>query len=296
MNPEESYAPFDDNQQAEYNFDVDGFNHSNELLSEYSPFVDEGTIEYVEGFELNHSNWHTEIPQEELELPQKVSIRYGTPEDQCGEEDRVQIKNTSSLPWKFICRLFVTQRDGRRSTASGFFIGKRCIITSGHVVNDGPGLGWAKKIIVTPGQSGRSAPFGRQASYQFASVKGWVQKQLPDYDYGAIFLPDDTLYNRVRGHFGYKIIHSNQVLNNAGYAGDKADGTLWFNAGDISKFSERRIFYMLDTAGGHSGSPIFINQHGKRIVVGIHGYGGCPNSAIRVTSQVATNLNRWKNH
>jgi glutamyl endopeptidase len=49
---------------------------------------------------------------------------------------------------------------------------------------------------------------------------------------------------------------------------------------------------MIDTAGGQSGSPVFVNTP-NRSVVGVHGYGGCPNAAIRVRDYFFQRWAEW---
>ena len=86
----------------------------------------------------------------------------------------------------------------------------------------------------------------------------------------------------------------NLLANNSGYPGDKAFGTQWYNAGRITKIRKRRFEYMLDTAGGQSGSPTWRYSEGKRHVIGVHAYGGCPNKSTRITKSVFANMKSWK--
>ena len=87
----------------------------------------------------------------------------------------------------------------------------------------------------------------------------------------------------------------NMLINNAGYAGDKPFGTLWFNAGRITRVTSRRLYYMIETYGGHSGSPVWRFHNNQRHAGGIHAYGGCPNKAARITREVFNNMMNWKN-
>jgi V8-like Glu-specific endopeptidase len=86
----------------------------------------------------------------------------------------------------------------------------------------------------------------------------------------------------------------NLLINNSGYPADKPFGTQWFNAGRISRVTDRKLFYMVDTYGGQSGSAIWRFRNGQRHAVGIHGYGGCPNSAVRIIRPVFDNMLAWK--
>lgn len=260
-----------------------------EAASEFTDGEDHGTLFDVPGFTLRHSDWSEDVPPNLMGLPHIATAQpFAEPESVCGNDDRALIGNTTVQPWKFICKLHIDNR----WVASGFFIGPKCVITNGHVVF--PNKAWAKEITVVPGQNGNTAPFGLQKSGRFFSVNGWTNSQNPDYDYGAVILPDDTLYRRIQGFFGYQILNSSQLLNNSGYPGDKPNGTQWFNAGAITQLGDRRFFYMLDTAGGQSGSPVFIRSGSSATAVGVHAYGGCPNSAVRLIADVKANWDRWR--
>lgn len=218
-------------------------------------------------------------------------------ESVCGRDDRVRITKTTRIPWRWNCQLIITLKDGRRSRCTGWFIGPRTVMTAGHCVYSHGAGGWAKQIEVIPGLNSRFRPYGSQTSSSFRSVRGWTKKSKPEYDYGCIILPNKSLGNRV-GWFGFAALSSRSLrrllINNAGYAGDKPFGTLWFNAGRITKVKKRRLEYMIDTYGGHSGSPTWRLSRGKRHAVGIHAYGGCPNKSTRITKSVFNNMRRWK--
>jgi glutamyl endopeptidase len=171
-------------------------------------------------------------------------------------------------------------------------------MTAGHVVFSAAAGGWATSIEVIPGMDGASRPFGSQVGTSFRSVVGWTVNGDPEYDYGAIILPNNNLGNTV-GWFGFAALSDadlqNLLVNNAGYPGDKPFGTMWFNAGVITQVTARRLQYMIDTFGGQSGSSIWRLQNGLRHAVGIHGYGGCPNKAVRIVAPVFNNMLAWKN-
>ena len=67
-----------------------------------------------------------------------------------------------------------------------------------------------------------------------------------------------------------------------------------YNAGRVTKVESRRIYYMLDRAGGQSGSPTWRYRYGKRHAVGIHAYGGCPNKSTRISKAVFDNMKKRK--
>jgi V8-like Glu-specific endopeptidase len=171
-------------------------------------------------------------------------------------------------------------------------------MTAGHCVYSKANGGWAKSIEVVPGMDGNSRPYGSQVGTSFRSVTGWTQDTKPEFDYGAIILPNCNLGNTV-GWFGFANLSTdslkNLLVNTSGYPADKPFGTQWFNAGKISDVQDRKIYYMIDTIGGQSGSPVWRYLNGERHAVGVHAYGGCPNSATRITKAVFDNMLAWRN-
>lgn len=278
--------------------------------------VDLSPVKSVPDFKKRTTDWAITIPDEDMNLPlassacNKIEKSLHGNDDRVllktvhGNDDRVRIKNTTVFPYKCIARLYITGQNGDRWSGSGFFIGPKCVITSGHVVF--PDRRWASEIKVVPGQNGNNGPFGAQVSRKFCSVAGWTddnRENPEDYDYGAIILPDTTLYNRICAYFEYQVNDNPGTLNNSGYPVDKSvdkwKGTQWFNAGPVLRTSTRRFFYKIDTSEGQSGSPVWVNSGSNLIVVGVHGYGiyegEDSNSAIRCIEDVARNWTDWRN-
>jgi V8-like Glu-specific endopeptidase len=271
--------------------------------------VGEAVLEEVEGFDESYALSEAELGEEVEEAVMEAleavlpccELEFEEPESVCGRDDRVRISPATRIPWRWNCQLVITMADGSRSRCTGFFIGPRAVMTAGHCVYSHARGGWARSIQVIPGKDGASEPFGSQVATSFRSVVGWVRDRDVRYDYGCIVLPNNTLGNRV-GYFGFAALPSSTLkgllVNNAGYAGDKSYGTLWYNAGAITRVTARRLYYMIDTYGGHSGSPVWwLARRGTRwvrYVVGIHGYGGCPNKAVRVVKPVFNNMLAWR--
>lgn len=273
------------------------------IAADYIGDSSNGEIEAVAGFNPSHA-LHEGMPVETtainerlLELPDAATTVYLQPETICGTDDRTRISPATSIPWRWITKLFITFPDGAQFVGTGWFIGGRTVMTAGHCVYSRANGGWAQSIEVVPGMDGNSRPFGSQVGTSFRSVQGWIQDSKPEFDYGAIILPDCSLGHQV-GWFGFASLSdaslNNLLVNTSGYPGDKPYGTQWFNAGRITNVTERKIYYMVDTIGGQSGSPVWRYLDGQRHVVGIHAYGGCPNSATRINSAVYNNMMAWR--
>lgn len=263
-----------------------------------------GEMEALAGFQIARAltegfrSEEIDVSEELSTLPSACDLEFEQPESVCGRDDRVRVSPATGIPWRLICQLIIKRADGGGSRCTGWFIGPRTVMTAGHCVFSRSAGGWARSIEVVPGMDSSSRPYGSQTGTSFRSVRGWTSNGDPEYDYGAIILPNNNLGNRV-GWFGFAALSDsslkNLLINNSGYPGDKPFATQWFNAGRITKTTARRLEYMVDTAGGQSGSPTWRLRSGKRHALGVHAYGGCPNKSTRITRPVFDNMMRWKN-
>ena len=203
------------------------------------------------------------------------------------KDERVQVQPMSSPPYRWICSLTIESTTGRRYVGSGFLINlpdvdRTAIVTSGHCtyVNGH----YAAKITVTfPGQG----PIEVRSNDLYASPE-YINTGSADYDYGLILFPGPGASD---DGFGWSVIVNdeeldNRLVTNCGFPADKPRGTMWVTGGNISSYTANRIFYMNDTMGGQSGSPVYTWYGGYWTVIGVHSYGGCPNSAPRLTLEM----------
>ncbi|MGE3359367.1 MAG: serine protease [Acidimicrobiia bacterium] len=215
-----------------------------------------------------------------------------------GSDDRVRIRNTTAAPWRRLCALRITFPSGRTYRGTGFLIGPRAVATAGHCVYLHSEGGWAQKVEVIPAASGPAAPYGSVVSSQLRSVGGWVNNRRPESDYGCIVLPTGAFGGKSLGSFGVGALSAQELVARpavlAGFPGDKPFAEMWGMARKIKIVGAATLTYDIDTAGGQSGAPVYINRNGSRTVVGIHNYGSSGgNSATRVTPAVAQRLIAW---
>lgn len=247
----------------------------------------------VEGFEADAGG----VPQHAEEAA--VALAPEVLERVFGRDDRVRVWNTAAFAWRSLCHLEITAQNGRRATCTGSFIGPGVVLTAGHCTFMHGNGGWVRSVRVVPGRNGAAEPFGAAVATRFIGVKGWVEEANPNYDYSVVVLPADQRLGERVGWMGLGNLAFPSLLalrvNSAGYPGDKAYGTQWWNANSILAVSSRRLYYRIDTFGGQSGSPVWRLRNGLRHVIGIHTAGDTTfNGATRITKPVFDNLVRWK--
>jgi len=224
-----------------------------------------------------------------------------------GTDQRSQVTTTTTDPWRRHAQLVMTFPSAGVFICTGFFIAPDVLGTAGHCVYDSDEGGWATSIEVIPARNGDgvgSEPFGRQTSTDYWSVNGWVNSGLPEYDYGAVILPDDTLATAVglgSNWFHIKAFSDAEIsaftfANISGYPGDKPTGTQWYDAQEITTVTSTAVSYETDTAGGQSGSAVYgLSTAPRRYAYAVHAYGvGGPlcnsgdNCGPRIRDEVAS--------
>jgi glutamyl endopeptidase len=229
-----------------------------------------------------------------------------------GLDERVRILDTDFSPWRMICSLLILGQGGKAAIGTGWFAGPKTLITAGHCVYDLAFLGgWAKEIRIFPGRNGVRELFPKLSSKRFSTTDRWFSAKDPDFDYAAIHRGDDALQvTNVTGWFSTTVRNDaallGQRVNVSGYPGDKGFNELqgteqWFHAKQILHVTPLRIFYDVDTMGGQSGAPVWLDTDEGPQVVGVHAYGigGAvqlgitANSAPRISEAVLNVFKEW---
>jgi V8-like Glu-specific endopeptidase len=218
-----------------------------------------------------------------------------------GNDDRVKVapELLQGNPWRQICALRIHSASGRTYVGTAWYIAPGVVATAGHCVflhDDG---GWARSIDVIPAKSGTSEPFGRVRATRFAAVDGWTVQRSRDFDYGVIFLDDTTPGTRV-GNFEVTALANSEfggaMAKVSGYPADLERAEFQFyHERPLVDVTETRLVYDVDTFGGQSGSPIWVDTEELGLLaVGIHTTGGLSsNSGTRITDSVLDNLIAW---
>lgn len=136
-------------------------------------------------------------------------------------EGRIPVNNSTTYPFRAICRLIITANDNTRWYGTGFLIAPRTVITAGHCVYLHEHGGWARSIEVIPALSKDSRPYGSAVSRIFKSNAGWTKAKNRNQDYAAIMLPNNSQFGYQTGTFGFSVMQDEMLeaatLNLADY-------------------------------------------------------------------------------
>ena len=226
-----------------------------------------------------------------------------TPENTIGQDVRQRkYPNASGYPERAIGQITFTQGGSSGFICTGWLISPNTVATAAHCLHGGPGKQASSNVRFFPARDGGSNPYGGCTARAAAVPASWVTQGRQEDDFGAFKLNCNV--GSVTGWFGFMNLGSINGLNIAitGYPGDKPSGTAWSGSGLVVSSTAGKVRYLIDTAGGMSGSPVFQPDRVGSIctgpcALGIHAYGtqNGTNSGTRINSTVAALLNNVRN-
>ena len=207
-------------------------------------------------------------------------------ESVCRHDARTKVTSTTSMPYKAICKLYMKGANGGNFIGTGWLVAGNKVYTAGHCVYSHRAGGWMDSIIVVPGKSGLSEPYGRYSAFELLTTNFWMNDQSRRYDIGAIKLAGNINHT----DFLEPSLSDVDIVTVCGYPHDRDTGIFQYKMQDTVRRKNGRFSYYIDTFGGQSGSPLLRNSS---VAIGIHNYGGCPNNGSDLVPRFIEYVNDW---
>jgi glutamyl endopeptidase len=210
-----------------------------------------------------------------------------------GNDDRQIVADTTRYPASAVAQLTVTASDGEIGFATGCFIRPHVLLTAAHAIHvpSGPAAGRVREMLVIPGRDGDNRPFGDTTTSNFYVPDGWVQTQLPQFDYGLVFV---TPFANV-GVFHPVVVSDAKMANLSvlisGYPRDRDPDRQLFARSVVQSFTSTEVSYDIDTEEGDSGTHVFHFENDAAFTVAIHRFGNTVlNFGTRITQAIINDI------
>ena len=304
-------------------------------------FLDEGESEEPSGFPDNEaiderlkedeefieeSDPEDTLEEKAEEFPDDFAVEEAEPYDEeffseseagiIAGEDRIRVKKTDGVPWRWICKVSILKRGREYEGGSGVLISNRHVLTSAHVVYPAYIDPYNYSIKITPALNWGDKPFGEYT----VSAKPKIPKKYDpkaksdfDQDYALItlkksvgekeFSRNPLCYwgnprcgqNTIFTNLAAKTLIGTPVLT-AGYPISKGGLQLWCAAGILygAYWRLRTMSITADMTKGQSGSPVWLRENNRYYLVGIAaGAGEDVNLVVRVTREFINQIRDW---
>ncbi|KAI1854417.1 hypothetical protein JX265_012451 [Neoarthrinium moseri] len=251
----------------------------------------------------------TVVPLWELQataasVPSAESFNFTNPgaESVIGDDERIKVSPEHFLPggkYRSIVKLFLKYENQPTSAkwpiATGWLIRPDLLVTAGHCAFDwGHNMGRLVQVKCYIGYNGNESINDSRAEVQFrqgkriATTLEWMTaKNNRNFDV-ALIQVDGAFTGITPFKFADTPLSGTASIGVVGYPGDLRDektkepGAHMYemylsNTHNLAESQWRMLEYQIDTYGGNSGSPVI--RESDHVSIGVHVYGGSPNSA-----------------
>lgn len=198
-----------------------------------------------------------------------------------GYDGRTRVEETVKWPYSLITQVTIIENGQLGGFGSGAMVGPHHLLTCAHNVYDRKTSKLADKILVYPALNDSQAPFGEVKvvrAYTFKDYLDPKSKQFENNDMALLLL--DKSIGQYTGWAGLLATDdkslSQEQVNITGYPGDKQEQCtqMWTMRHMLKTIMPEMFYYEIDTFGGQSGSPIWVNKwEGVPMILGVHTMG-----------------------
>lgn len=193
-----------------------------------------------------------------------------------GSDDRSLVSNTTASPYRMIGKTLSIFPNGDGYVATAWMGSRQTAFTNSHVVYNPESGGFVSQMIFIPALNGETQPYGGYAVTNATATSQYIDAAdqgsgYVEYDFASITL--SSAVGDQTGYFGlYPSSGSGTNVRITGYPAQRYDGLHQYTmAGPLTLANTQRIEYKIDTEGGQSGSPVYLESSNQ--VVGMHSSG-----------------------
>ena len=226
-------------------------------------------------------------------------------------DDRVRVADTTAAGWRTVTLVVSFDAASNPLAAcSGMMIGDNVVLTAAHCVFNGGQ--YVASVVVAPGATPTSNPFGVVAATRYSVPTGWAntvgQSALGSlvptspYDWALIFLDGHPFHGRIGPYLTVANAPDSYFqrpgleIATAGYPGDKPFASMWSATTTDFTVDATYLTTTLDVAPGQSGSAIYTLDPatGSGFVFSVVSVGdSTANYSVRFTQPVIAALNSY---